>query len=73
MLVKKPEKHGLKKHKCWKLRCRTVFYYNPSKPYNSWDWDDSNYYKCPKCGKAWYLVFQDINVLGNFMRDILLP
>lgn len=68
MLLKKPLHHNFEKHKCW--RCKMVYYYNPNKPSNSSDWDDSNCYDCPRCGKSYFPMFQDINVLGNLIRNL---
>lgn len=70
MLVKKTGPlQQLRDHKCWK--CGYTYSYDINKPNNSYvDYDDSSYYNCPKCGKSYYPIFQDINVLGNLIRNI---
>ena len=70
-LVKKKDMKHLKIHKCW--RCGTIYYYDETKPsnYMSVCYEfDSKCFDCPKCKKSYYPMFQDINILGNLIRNI---
>lgn len=59
----------LRDHKCWKYGF--VYAYDINRPDNSYiDWEDSKHFDCPRCKKPYYPVFQDINIIGNLVRNI---
>ncbi len=63
-------KNMIRKHRCKK--CHYVYEFDINRPNNSYvDYEDSNHYDCPICGNPYYPPFQDLNIIGNIIRNIL--